>query len=121
MHTLNSFASPVQAVLSSRLQARLQALASAPPYTRAPALVGLLQALHAALDRYESGSILGDPQLTGPGLQVLYAGLLQQALAQLMDNAAASFAALPVMGVADNQPAVQLDKQLLQLLGQVGE
>lgn len=121
MHTLNSFASSVQAVLSSTLQARMQTLASASPYTRAGALVGLLQALHAALDRYESASVSGHPGLTGPGLQVLYAGLLEQALAQLMDDAAASFAALPVMGVADSQRAVHLDKQLLQLLGQVGE
>ncbi|KAL0026054.1 hypothetical protein WJX79_005633 [Trebouxia sp. C0005] len=48
----------------------------------------------------------------------LYAGLLQQALALLLDSAAASFAALPVMAVADGRPSEPLNKHLLlHLLG----
>lgn len=110
----------VQAVMSSRLEARLNALASLPPHTGAAALADLLQALETALDRYPSDPHSQQLPMSDPTLQGLYAGLLQQTLAQLLDSAAASFAALPVMAVADSQDDEALDRQLLHLLGQVG-
>lgn len=118
-----------QAVMSSRLAARLQGLAVMPPHTGAPASASFMHALEAALGRYPSGpahqGLQGTGHLVqvlqgcGPALQGLYAGLLQQALRQLLDGAAASFAALPVVGAAVMQQSQGLDRQLLHLLGQV--
>ncbi len=99
----------------------MQDLGAMPAHTGAPALADLLQALQAALESCSSTAASQAPHAASNGLQRLYAGLLQQALAVLLDSAAASFAALPVMAVADGRRSEPLNKhQLLHLLGQVG-
>lgn len=110
-----------QAVMATRLGAHMQGLGAMPAHTGAPALADLIQALQAALESCSSAAASQAPHATSNGLERLYAGLLQQALAQLLDRAAASFAALPVMAVADSRLSEPSNKhQLLHLLGQVG-
>ena len=95
----------------------MQGLGAMPAHIGAPALANLLQALQAALESCSSDAASQAPRATSNGLPGLYAGLLQQALAQLLDSAAGSFAALPVMAIADGRP---LNKHLLlHLLAQV--
>lgn len=107
--------------MASRLKAHMQGLGAMPAHTGASALANLLQALQAALDSCSSDAASQAPHATSNSFQRLYAGLLQQALAQLLDSAAASFAALPVMAVPDSQLSEPLNKHLLlHLLGQVG-
>ena len=110
-----------QAVMATRLGAHMQGLGAMPAHTGAPALANLLQALQAALESCSSAAASPTPHAASNGLQRLYAGLLQQALALLLDGAAASFAALPVIAVADGWLSEPLNKHLLlHLLGQVG-
>ncbi|KAL0051080.1 hypothetical protein WJX82_001507 [Trebouxia sp. C0006] len=107
------------AVMATRLGAHMQGLGAMPAHAGAPALANLLQALQAALESCSSAAASQVPHAASTGLQRLYAGLLQQALAVLLDSAAASFAALPVMAVADGRLSEPLNKHLLlHLLGQ---
>ena len=107
--------------MATRLGAHMQGLGAMPAHAGAPALANLLQALQAALESCSSAAASQVPHAASTGLQRLYAGLLQQALAVLLDSAAASFAALPVMAVADGRLSEPLNKHLLlHLLGQVG-
>ncbi|DBA81543.1 TPA: hypothetical protein ACH3X1_007317 [Trebouxia sp. C0004] len=107
------------AVMASRLGAHMQGLGAMPAHTGAPALANLLQALQAAPESCSSDAASQAPHATSNGLQRLYAALLQQALAQLLDSAAASFAALPVVAAADGRLSEPLEKNLLlHLLGQ---
>ena len=100
----------VQQVMTSRLTTHLECLASLPPNTGAPASASLLQTFRAAQGHYPPS----------PGLQSLYTVLLQQALGQLMQKAAASMAALPVMDLGECHGPQEVKHQLLKLLGQVG-
>ncbi len=107
--------------MATRLGAHMQGLGAMPAHTGAPALADLLQALQAALDSCSSAAASEASHATRNGLQRLYAGLLQQALTQLLDSAAACFAALPVMAVADGRLSEPVNKHLLlHLLGKVG-
>lgn len=114
--------------MSSRLTAQLNALKSQPAHKAAPATASLVQALHSAMEQYPTepaqqgqGQRQGQGQ-THLGLHSLYSGLLRQALGQLLDGAAAAFAALPVLGHAeDRQEDRPLHERLLALLGQVSQ
>ena len=122
--------------MSIRLGGYLKDLASSPPHTAAPAMADLTHALESALAQYPNSPALGQypnspAQGSHPsspasglhtdssGLQGLCVGLVQQALAQLMDKAAACVAALPVMGPSECQTPYELRKLLLTVLGQV--
>ena len=110
----------LQASMSSRLTARLKALALLPVHLSAPAVASLLHGLHSAMDRYHMGAAQQGHQATAPALQGLYTAVLQQALAQMLDGAVASFAALPVVGhTGSRHEDKPLHEQLWTLLGQV--
>ena len=107
--------------MATRLGAHMQGLGAMPAHTGAPALADLLQALQAALESCSSASASQAAHAASNRLQRLYAGLLQQALAQLLDSLAASFAALPVMANAHDRLSEPVNKHLLlHLVGQVG-
>ena len=107
--------------MSSRLTAQLSTLKSLPAHK-----ASLVQAMHSAMEQYptepaQQGQGQGQGQ-THLGLHSLYTGLLQQALAQLLDGAAAAFAALPVLEHAEGRPKGRpLHERLLLLLGQVSQ
>ena len=115
---------PLQASISSRLTTQLKALQLLPPHIAAPAIAGLVQALHSAMEQYPADAVQqgqGQGQSHAPALQSLYSGLLQQALTHLMDGAVVAFAALPVMGHVEGRQESDrpLQDRLLALLGQV--
>ena len=116
----------LQASMSSRLTAQLRALKVLPAHVAAPAIAGLVQALHSAVEQYPANAAQqGQGQWQGqrhaPALQSLYLALLQQALAQLLEGAIVAFGALPVMRRAEGRPEGKrpLQERLLALLGQV--
>lgn len=105
--------------MSSRLAAQLEALNLLPVHEAAPGMASLLQALHAAMERYPAEPAQ-QGQALAPALHSLYTVLLRQTLTQLFEGAVSSFAGLPVMGCAEGRQGDRpLQERLLTLLGQV--